>query len=33
MIWVFDRDEASDKYSFEQVPQNLLMGDWSIPIR
>ena len=34
MIWVFDRDAASaGTYSFKQVPQNLLMGDWAIPIR
>ncbi|HKQ54219.1 MAG TPA: hypothetical protein VJT74_17715, partial [Pyrinomonadaceae bacterium] len=33
MVWVFDRDETSGAYSFKQVPQNLLMGDWVIPIR
>ncbi|HKQ52380.1 MAG TPA: histidine phosphatase family protein [Pyrinomonadaceae bacterium] len=33
MVWVFDRDATSGRYDFKQVPQNLLMGDWSIPIR
>ena len=33
MVWVFDRDDASGQYGFKQVPQNLLMGDWAIPIR
>ena len=33
MVWVFDRDDASGNYGFKQVPQNLLMGDWAIPIR
>ncbi|HEV3471495.1 MAG TPA: hypothetical protein VG148_19365 [Pyrinomonadaceae bacterium] len=33
MIWVFDRDPESGRYDFKQVPQNLLMGDWAIPIR
>jgi len=33
MIWVFDRDATSGAYNFKQVPQNLLMGDWAIPIR
>ncbi|HJU55538.1 MAG TPA: histidine phosphatase family protein [Pyrinomonadaceae bacterium] len=33
MVWVFDRDPNSDQYGFKQVPQNLLMGDWAIPIR
>ena len=33
MIWVFERDDASGTYSFKQVPQNLLLGDWAIPIR
>ena len=32
MVWVFDRDPNSDQYSFHQVPQNLLMGDWATPI-
>lgn len=33
MVWVFDRDATSGRYDFKQVPQNLLMGDWAIPIR
>lgn len=33
MVWVFTRDSASAHYSFKQVPQNLLMGDWAIPIK
>lgn len=34
MVWVFDRDAASSaRYTFKQVPQNLLMGDWAIPIK
>jgi hypothetical protein len=33
MVWVFDRDPASARYSFKQVPQMLLMGDWAIPIK
>ncbi len=33
VIWVFDRDTASAGYSFKQVPQNLLMGDWATPIK
>lgn len=32
MVWVFDRDPASSRYTFKQVPQNLLMGDWATPI-
>lgn len=32
-VWVFDRDPASERYSFKQVPQRLLMGDWATPIR
>lgn len=31
MVWVFDRDDAG-QYSFKQIPQNLLMGDWATPI-
>lgn len=27
MVWVFERDKRSDRYSFHQVPQCLLMGD------
>ncbi|MBA2732373.1 MAG: hypothetical protein H0U54_05730 [Acidobacteria bacterium] len=33
VVWVFDRDAATDQYDFKQVPQNLLMGDWAIPIK
>lgn len=33
MVWVFDKDAASARYSFKQVPQNLLMGDWATPIK
>jgi hypothetical protein len=33
MVWVFDRDAATAQYSFKQVPQNLLMGDWATPIK
>ncbi|HKR00500.1 MAG TPA: hypothetical protein VJT09_07490 [Pyrinomonadaceae bacterium] len=33
MVWVFARDSASTHYDFKQVPQNLLMGDWAIPIK
>jgi hypothetical protein len=32
MIWVFDREADADRYTFTQVPQTLLMGDWSTPI-
>lgn len=32
MVWVFDLDDASDRYSFSQVPQLLLAGDQSNPI-
>ncbi|MEN3330541.1 MAG: hypothetical protein V7638_5348, partial [Acidobacteriota bacterium] len=33
MVWVFQRHRDSDRYGFQQVPQNLLMGDWPTPIR
>lgn len=33
MVWVFDLDSARGQYRFEQVPQELLMGDWAIPIK
>ena len=33
VIWVLDLDPASGRYSFKQVPQLLLMGDWATPIR
>jgi hypothetical protein len=32
MIWVFDLDRSSSRYSFEQVPQELLSGDLITPI-
>lgn len=33
MVWVFDRDRSSARFSFKQVPQRLLMGDWTTPIK
>jgi hypothetical protein len=27
MVWVFDRNPSSGRYTFKQVPQSLLMGD------
>ena len=33
LIWVFDLDRRSDRYRFRQVPQRLLMGDWTTPIK
>lgn len=33
VIWVFDRDPATGRYSFDQVPQSLLAGDRVIPVR
>jgi hypothetical protein len=33
MIWVFDLNLRSDSYKFRQVPQRLLMGDWTTPIK
>ena len=33
IVWVFDLDSATGHYSFKQVPQNLLMGDWASPIK
>lgn len=33
MIWVFDLVRSSSKYKFKQVPQKLLEGDSSIPIK
>ena len=33
MIWVFDLDHSSSKYKFKQVPQKLLGGDWTTPIK
>jgi hypothetical protein len=32
MVWVFDLDAGSSKYSFSQVPQLLLAGDQPNPI-
>ena len=32
MIWVFELNRSSSTYSFEQVPQELLAGDLTIPI-
>jgi hypothetical protein len=32
LVWVFDRDAATDKWSFDQVPQTLLSGDDPAPI-
>lgn len=33
MIWVFSLNRSSSKYSFRQVPQELLAGDLTRPIR
>ena len=33
MIWVFDLARSSSKYTFKQVPQKLLGGDLTTPIR
>ena len=33
MIWVFDLDHKTDRYHFKQVPQKLLAGDLTTPIR
>ena len=33
VVWVFDRNPSSARYSFKQVPQRLLMGDWATPIK
>lgn len=33
MIWVLERDPASGRYNFKQVPQLLLTGDRATPIR
>lgn len=33
LVWVFDRDRSSDRFTFKQVPQRLLMGDWTTPIK
>jgi hypothetical protein len=33
LVWVFDRNPSSDRFTFKQVPQRLLMGDWTTPIK
>ena len=33
LMWVFDWDPSTDSYSFSQVPQRLLPGDTSKPIK
>ena len=33
MVWVFDLQRSSGKYRFKQVPQKLLMGDRTVPIK
>lgn len=33
MIWVFDRKPSSATFNFKQVPQRLLLGDWTTPIK
>jgi len=33
MIWVFDLARSGSKYAFKQVPQNLLQGDLTKPIK
>jgi hypothetical protein len=33
LVWVFDRDHSSGRYKFKQVPQRLLSGDRTTPIR
>ena len=33
MIWVFELDRTGTRYKFKQVPQKLLKGDWTTPIR
>lgn len=33
MIWVFDLDRSSFRYKFKQVPQKLLGGDLTSPIK
>jgi len=33
MIWVFDLDRKKSRYNFKQVPQRLLTGDRTRPIR
>ena len=33
MMWVFDLNRSSSKYTFKQVPQKLLGGDLTAPIK
>ena len=33
VIWVFDLARSSARYTFKQVPQKLLSGDLTTPIR
>ena len=33
MMWLFDLNASSGRYKFKQVPQRLLMGDSTTPIR
>lgn len=33
MIWVFDLDRRTGRYTFKQIPQRLLMGDSTTPIK
>ena len=33
LVWVFDRDRSSARFTFKQIPQRLLMGDWTTPIK
>ncbi len=33
MVWVFDLNQASARYSFTQIPQRLLAGDLRTPIK
>jgi hypothetical protein len=33
MVWVFERDTLTHQYSFHQVPQSLLIGNSSTPIK
>jgi hypothetical protein len=33
LIWVFDLDRRAGGYKFRQIPQRLLMGDLTTPIK
>ena len=33
MVWIFDLNRRSGRYTFKQVPQRLLHGDSGTPIR